>query len=1204
MRSANGWTGLLCLRATLFCVSVFFLLGAGAAQQKAGPVTSLTQFYTLTPEQAAALLPVQIRGTVICYDKDWGQFYFHDGSAVRYFSPTLFTNKLAHGDFLELTGNTCLVDGGNGFTNLAAKKLAPRPIPPPKPMLLRDFAEHPTGWVEAVGRVRVAEATRGKLGLIIHDGARRAVVFVMGKSAEQDPLKLLGCKVLVRGINSGRIYNEAIQGPSITVPSINEVVILEQPPADRTPPKAMPIEALLERELGFWTNDPVQINGVIAAHTSGQSMLVRGVTAAIMAKTLQDTGSQLHKRVNVTGYLEVGTNGAVLEDAYFELYDKGPTLAAAPTNLSVPLANVPALTNVSSITALSTEDLARRIPVRLKGVVTFADPVLRNVFFQDNGDAIYVDYNGTNLASGDWVEVTGYADPGGFMPQVNATGVSSLGKTNLPTPLHVELDDLASGQLDCHWVHMKGIVRRVAVEETGHLLMTVTTQKGRFGARVSGAYDPKTITGWIDAEVGVVGAVSSMVNSQGQLVGIVLNVPSMPYVNRLHPELADPFDIPAMSIASVNKFDPKRLFGHRVKVVGTVTYATGEGITYVQDGNIGLRVSLQDTNEVRVGDVVEVLGFPALGETAPYLEEALVQKAMNPTTATAEITTAQAILQETGMDGRLVQLEGQLVQPVPRAARPRLVVQDGSTIFTVQLSSYCDPSKVAGLESGTVVRLRGVCNVQATDGTRPEAFRLLVAQTSDIDILRRPPWLGPNRLLMLAGLLAAVVAASLTWIRMLRRQVKAQTEVIRQKLEERREFAERLAAEKQLLATLIDHMPDHVFARDAQGRYLLANRSYVEFHGFPSAQEMPGKTLFDLFPEPLARTRSQGDIKLLSGEASMFEAEELAPDARGEKHWMHTLRVPLRDEQNRVTGLVGISRDITERKRAQAEMERMHSQLLDTSRLAGMAEVATSVLHNVGNVLNSVNVSASVVRDQLKASRIKKVGDVVGLLQKNAADLGSYLTVDAKGKQLPGYLASLAGHLETEREGMLREMESLNGNIEHIKEIVAMQQNYAKVRGVIETVSVANLIEDALRINAGAIERHGLTLNRDYDPARLPTVTLEKHKVLQILINLIRNAKYACDEAQRPDKLLTVRATNGDGRVKISIQDNGVGIPQENLLRIFNHGFTTRKKGHGFGLHSGALAAKELSGSLTAHSDGPGLGATFTLDLPADPYSA
>jgi C4-dicarboxylate-specific signal transduction histidine kinase len=177
------------------------------------------------------------------------------------------------------------------------------------------------------------------------------------------------------------------------------------------------------------------------------------------------------------------------------------------------------------------------------------------------------------------------------------------------------------------------------------------------------------------------------------------------------------------------------------------------------------------------------------------------------------------------------------------------------------------------------------------------------------------------------------------------------------------------------------------------------------------------------------------------------------------------------------------------------------------------------------------------------------------------------------------------------------ELESLRKNVEHIKSIVVMQQNYAKVFGSSEPIKPAELVEDALRMHSGALVRHEVRVVREYQQ-NLPEITVDKHKLLQILVNLISNAKKACDESLHPQRLLTVRIANGEGRLKISIIDNGVGIAPENLTRIFNHGFTTRKDGHGFGLHSGALAAKEMGGALIAHSDGYGKGAQFTIELP------
>ena len=293
---------------------------------------------------------------------------------------------------------------------------------------------------------------------------------------------------------------------------------------------------------------------------------------------------------------------------------------------------------------------------------------------------------------------------------------------------------------------------------------------------------------------------------------------------------------------------------------------------------------------------------------------------------------------------------------------------------------------------------------------------------------------------------------------------------------------------------------------------------------------------------------------------------------------------------------LSLRNEIEERKRAQAETERLQAQLLETSRLAGMAEIATNVLHNVGNVLNSVNVSTGLIVESVKKSRSANLSRVVLLLQEHAHDLGEFITNDSRGKHVPAHLAQLAEHLQAEQEANVREIELLRRNVEHIKGIVAIQQNNAAFGGVKELVNVADLVEDSLRMNESALSRHQVEVVREFEP--VPTLNVEKHKLLQILVNLLRNAKHACLHSERADKRLAIRVANGAGRIRISVIDNGVGIPPENLTRIFNHGFTTRKDGHGFGLHSSALAAQEMGGSLTVHSNGAGLGATFTLELP------
>jgi signal transduction histidine kinase len=254
------------------------------------------------------------------------------------------------------------------------------------------------------------------------------------------------------------------------------------------------------------------------------------------------------------------------------------------------------------------------------------------------------------------------------------------------------------------------------------------------------------------------------------------------------------------------------------------------------------------------------------------------------------------------------------------------------------------------------------------------------------------------------------------------------------------------------------------------------------------------------------------------------------------------------------------------------------------------------VLHNVGNVLNSVNVSAGIVAERVQNSKAAALAKVVEVLQEHRGDLATFITNDPRGKHLVTYLTELSDYVRAEQAHTLGEVDSLRNNIEHIKDIVTMQQSYAKVAGVNELVNPVDLVEDSLRMNAGALTRHAVHIVREF--AAVPTVNLDKHKVIQILVNLVRNAKYACDDSHRADKQVTLRVSASAAHVEIAVIDNGVGIAPENLTRIFSHGFTTRKDGHGFGLHSAALAAKELGGSLTVHSDGVGRGAAFVLRLP------
>ncbi|UVH53901.1 ATP-binding protein [Pseudomonas sp. CBS] len=307
-------------------------------------------------------------------------------------------------------------------------------------------------------------------------------------------------------------------------------------------------------------------------------------------------------------------------------------------------------------------------------------------------------------------------------------------------------------------------------------------------------------------------------------------------------------------------------------------------------------------------------------------------------------------------------------------------------------------------------------------------------------------------------------------------------------------------------------------------------------------------------------------------------------------------------EINRVNrALHGVNESLEQRVEERTrELKDAQSELMDSARQAGMAEIATNVLHNVGNVLNSVNISAELVTRKLRTSKALGLGKAMQLINEHRRDLGTFITEDEKGKLLPDYLNQLVEAIATEQQGLTEELAQLSKSVDHIKDIVSTQQSYAGASTLLEPVLISALMEDALRMNSGALSRHHVTVVKHYHD--VPEIMADKHRLLLILVNLISNAKYAMSNLTDRTRQMTLTVMPlDDGTLQISVKDEGEGIPAQNMTRIFTHGFTTRKEGHGFGLHSCALAALEMKGSLTAHSDGPGKGALFTLLIPLDP---
>ncbi len=432
--------------------------------------------------------------------------------------------------------------------------------------------------------------------------------------------------------------------------------------------------------------------------------------------------------------------------------------------------------------------------------------------------------------------------------------------------------------------------------------------------------------------------------------------------------------------------------------------------------------------------------------------------------------------------------------------------------------------------------------------------------------------------------------------------------VARGEIERRKKSESDLRQSERRVRAIVDNEPEAVFVLSPDARILECNPSGRALLEIAESENLAELRFIDVVAEPERPAAVQWVADAFNGSPATLPLGITARRSGARFIQAHAVRLPGAAGQGDTVLLV--ARDLTAQRAAETERERLQTQLVVASRQAGMADIASGVLHNIGNVLNTVNMSNHVLTDKLRGSKVAGLKKAVALLDEHRADLGAFLTTDQRGKQVPDYLGKLAGLLEHDHEDILGELRRMGESLEHMKSIIHSQQNYAKApAGINEPVRAAALFDDAVKLNIASCERHHVQIVTDF--VDMPPIVTDRHKALQILINLLANAKEATKSAEVTARKITLRLTRGnlDGvdSAVFEVADNGVGIAPDTLAKLFAMGFTTRKGGHGFGLHSAANFAKELRGRLTAASDGPGLGATFRLELPAvahEPRSA
>ena len=414
---------------------------------------------------------------------------------------------------------------------------------------------------------------------------------------------------------------------------------------------------------------------------------------------------------------------------------------------------------------------------------------------------------------------------------------------------------------------------------------------------------------------------------------------------------------------------------------------------------------------------------------------------------------------------------------------------------------------------------------------------------------------------------------------------------------------------------------------DRDLRLLVHNRAFAAM-----ARRAPrsGDELSEIL-DPAQGARWQGHIERVLAGAGPVGFDEPPPAGKDGPYRETTLQ-PL-TTRGAVTGVTVFCRDISARKRADAELTRLNQELVRISRRAGMAAVAGEVLHNTGNVLNSAGVSVSMLKRHIEHLGTVHLSRLATLVEERADDLEGFVRDDPRGRRMPEIVRGLADHFEQQQAVMRAEVSALQRSVEHLTRIIHAQQSHARAFGLVETVSVTELVDEVLDLQGASWSQLGITVERDI--ADLPSLHIDKHKVIEILVNLVGNARHSLRDSGRADKRLRIRAepvapaattaagtaehpaatattgaaehtTGSEGvqRVRIHVEDNGTGIAPEHRERLFRLGFTTKHDGNGIGLHASAIAAQQLGGALSCHSDGPDQGATFTLELPLERAAA
>jgi diguanylate cyclase (GGDEF)-like protein/PAS domain S-box-containing protein len=609
-----------------------------------------------------------------------------------------------------------------------------------------------------------------------------------------------------------------------------------------------------------------------------------------------------------------------------------PWAAAAPAH--EPAAPVPfaPITSLAELRALPPEQAAEGRPVHLSATVTYYHHEWEMVFVQDDTGAafVYVDHHLPPVAMGPGqrVEIVGRTQAGDFLPSITDAQFKPLRMVGLPAPRQTTLQAITRAENDAFWIEVTGIVRSATVVDD-LLDLIVQMEGGTIKVYVKEWRDMPHYASLVDDVVKVRGVCTTLTNEHRRFMGAEIWTPGLEHVTVVEAAPADPFAVPGHSLDSLRRFAFAGGQQRRLKVAGTVTLAQpGRGM-FIQDESDGVFVQTPQSLDLQPGDRVEALGFVSAGGRH-VLEDATVRR-LGPGGAPppAAITAEHAL--SGNQDSRLVRIKGRFVGRIVSAGESAFVLQDGEVAFNVRVPQDLPPETEAVLQPGSLVEVVGVCSVPSVDAGTPRTFQVGARSAADIQVRERPSWWTAARVRWLLCAFFGTLVAALAWAAVLRRRVRQQTAIIRERLE-------REAAFEQRYRDLVENANDVVFSLDADGRFTSLNAAAERVLGYPR-QEILGRSLIDVTSGP-HKGRAGGLSRAAPDDsAQRCELDIVTSDGR---HVILEVNARGRVEGGRRAGVDAIARDITERSRVEEELRRKEEALRESQQRFALAVRGTN----------------------------------------------------------------------------------------------------------------------------------------------------------------------------------------------------------------------------------------------------------------------